>query len=45
MEFTRLDDAANALVFSYVVGEGHGTASLEVASTSALNGTVRLNAR
>lgn len=38
------DNAADALVFPYTVQEGHEAAALEVSSTSALNGTVRLNA-
>lgn len=44
MEISRLDATENALVFTYEVQQGHETTALEVASASALNGTVRLNA-
>lgn len=44
VELSGQDSAANALVFAYTVQDGHETAALEVTSSFALNGTVRLNA-
>lgn len=44
VELSGQDIAANALVFTYNVQEGHEAHALEVASAHALNGTMRLNA-
>lgn len=44
VEMSGQDTAYNALVFDYVVQDGHQTDSLDVFSPSALNCTVRLNA-
>ncbi len=44
VELSWQDTAANALVFTYTVQQGHETSALEVASADALDGTIRLDA-